>query len=285
MRATPARARATWVVRIALPRAAVRPVIWAAAVLRAATRERPRRRAARAVATWAAARAPVLQRSAAAAVDRARVRTAVAAARHVAVAAADAVADSEDNQMRIRSFIVLAAFAAQPALGALPADQKNFTTPEAAVQALIKAAKAKDEKALLGLFGSVGKPLIDSGDPVADKNARDRFLARYQAMHSLDKSKPDSVTLEVGDEKWPFPIPIAMRDARWFWDSAAGTEEIVNRRVGENELDTIQSCLAFVDAQQEYYLRNVQKDALQHYANKLISSPGKKDGLYWPAAA
>jgi len=186
--------------------------------------------------------------------------------------------------MRATKWILIAALAA-PLAWAAPAGQKTFKTPEAAVQALVKAAQAKDQAALLGLFGPVGEPLIDSGDPVADKNARDDFLERYKAKNSLDKTTPDEVTLNVGDDDWPFPIPIVKKDGTWYFDSAAGIEEVINRRVGANELATIQSCLAYVDAQQEYYLRNVQKDALQHYANKLVSSPGKKDGLYWPAKA
>jgi hypothetical protein len=199
--------------------------------------------------------------------------------------AADVVADQEDIQMRTRLFILIAAFAAQAAFGALPADQKNFATPEAAVQALVKAVQAKDTKALLGLLGPLGKPLIDSGDPVADKNGRDVFLAGYKVANSLDKSDPAKVTLVIGKEDWPFPIPITQRDGRWFWNSADGAEEIINRRIGENELDTIQSCLAYVDAQREYYVRNVQKDPLQHFAKRLVSTEGKKDGLYWPTTA
>jgi len=185
--------------------------------------------------------------------------------------------------MRTKVFVLIAALLAPLALAA-PAGQKTFKTPEAAVQALIKAAQAKDTQALLGLLGPVAKPIIDSGDPVADKNARDEFLAKYKAKNSLDKSVADKATLNVGEDEWPFPIPVVKKDGAWYFDSAAGAEEIINRRVGENELSTIQSCLAYVDAQQEFYLRNVQKDPLQHYANKLISSPGKKDGLYWPAA-
>ncbi len=184
--------------------------------------------------------------------------------------------------MRIKLFVLIAGLAAPLAFAAVPKDQQSFKTPEAAVQALVKAAQAKDAKALIKLFGPLGEPLIDSGDPVADKNARDKFLERYKAGNSLDKSDPAKVTLEIGADKFPFPIPIASSDGHWYWDSAAGAEEIINRRVGENELKTIQSCLAYVDAQQEYYLRNVQKDPLQHYANKLISTDGKKDGLYWP---
>jgi len=98
------------------------------------------------------------------------------------------------------------------------------------------------------------------------------------------QSDPKKATLVIGNNEWPFPIPIVQEGSIWYFDSAAGAEEVINRRIGENELATIQSCLAYVDAQQEYYLRNVQKDPLQHFANKLISTPGKKDGLYWPAA-
>jgi hypothetical protein len=200
------------------------------------------------------------------------------------VAAAAAVVELEEFVMRARHWILVAVLAMPLAFGA-PAGQQSFKTPEAAVQALIKAAQAKDTKALLALFGPVGKPLIESGDAVADKNARDEFLAKYRAKHSLDKSAADKATLNVGEDDWPFPIPLVKKDGTWYFDSAAGVEEVINRRIGENELATIQSCLAYVDAQQEYYLRNVGKDPLQHYANKLISSPGKKDGLYWPASA
>jgi len=184
--------------------------------------------------------------------------------------------------MRTKFFVLIAGLAAPLVFAAVPKDQQSFKTPEAAVQALVKGAQAKDAKALIKLFGPLGEPLVDSGDPVADKNARDSFLARYKAGNSLDKSDPAKVTLEVGTDKFPFPIPLVSSDGHWYWDSAAGAEELINRRVGENELDTIQSCLAYVDAQQEYYLRNVQKDPLQHYANKLISTEGRKDGLYWP---
>jgi hypothetical protein len=179
---------------------------------------------------------------------------------------------------------LILALVAPLALGA-PTGQKTFKTPEAAVQALVKAAQSKNSKAVLGVLGTAAEPLVNSGDPVADKNGRDSFLAKYKAKNSLDKSVADKVTLDVGEDDWPFPIPVINKDGAWYFDSAAGAEELINRRVGANELATIQSCLAYVDAQQEYYLRNVSKDPLQHYANKLISSPGKKDGLYWPAAA
>src|SRR5215813_1087752 len=105
--------------------------------------------------------------------------------------------------MRTTFFVVIAALVA-PLAFAAPAGQKTFKTPEAAVQALVKAAQAKDTQALLGLMGPVGKPLVDSGDPVADKNARDEFLARYKAGNSLNKSDPAKVVLEIGQDKFPF---------------------------------------------------------------------------------
>ena len=92
-----------------------------------------------------------------------------------------------------------------------------------------------------------------------------------------------SVVLEVGEDKWPFPIPLVNEGGKWHFDSPTGVDELINRRVGANELDTIQSCLAYADAQREYYMRNPQKDPLLHYAGRLISTEGKKDGLYWPA--
>ena len=124
--------------------------------------------------------------------------------------------------------------------------------------------------------------MVNSGDPVQDRNSREQFLQAYAAAHTLDSSAEGVTTLEVGADKWPFPFPIVQRDGRWHFDSTAGVEEIVNRRVGANELSTIQSCLAFVDAQREYYVRNAEQDSLLHFAQKLVSTDGQKDGLYWP---
>jgi hypothetical protein len=161
---------------------------------------------------------------------------------------------------------------------------QNFETPEAAAKALIEAAQTEGNRALLSVLGKEAEPIIDSGDAVADKNARANFLEAYNAANTLDKTDPDYVTIEVGEDKWPFPIPIVAEGGKWHFDSAAGAEEIIDRRVGENELDTIQSCLAYADAQREYYMRNAENAPLLHYANRLISTEGKKDGLYWPAA-
>ena len=184
------------------------------------------------------------------------------------------------NAMRVSVLVLLTSLAALAACSQKP---KSFDTPEAAAQALVEAAKADGDDALLELLGKDAKPLINSGDPVADKNARASFIQNYETANSLDKSIPDLVALEVGEDKWPFPIPLVSEGGKWHFDSPTGLDEVINRRVGANELATIQSCLAYVDAQREYYTRNVEKDPFLHYAARLISTEGKKDGLYWPA--
>lgn len=163
--------------------------------------------------------------------------------------------------------------------------QKDFVTPQSAVHALVAAVQAEDMRTLLEVVGPEAETVVMSGDPVQDKNSRERFLASYSQGRALADNDDGSFTLEVGSDQWPFPFPIVKRNDRYRFDSAAGAEEIVNRRIGANELATIQSCLAFVDAQREYYVRNPEQDALLHYAHKLISSDGLKDGLYWPASA
>jgi Protein of unknown function (DUF2950). len=162
--------------------------------------------------------------------------------------------------------------------------QKDFASAEDAVQALVTAARSDDMRALLEVLGPDAEPTIDSGDPVADKNARTRFVQAYETEHALDADAEGMTTLQVGVDKWPFPFPLVQRDKRWRFDSPGGAEEVINRRVGRNELYTIQSCLAFVDAEREYYSSNPQQEPMLHYAQKLQSSDGKKDGLYWPAA-
>jgi hypothetical protein len=152
------------------------------------------------------------------------------------------------------------------------------------VAALVTAAKADDEKQMLAIFGSGAKPLISSGDPVADRAAYERFVARYEESNQLTHPSDTQAVLEIGKEAWPFPIPLVKDKSGWRFDTAAGQEEVLNRRIGENELSAIQACLAYVDAQREYYLRDPDRDSLLHYARHLQSTNGKRDGLYWPTA-
>lgn len=163
-------------------------------------------------------------------------------------------------------------------------DQHDFVSAEEAAQALVSAAQANDDRALLGILGKEAQPVIDSGDAVQDTNARERFVKAYEASHRFDHGGGGQAVLVVGEDEWPFPFPLVQVDSRWRFDSSAGVEEIVNRRVGANELATIQSCLAFVDAEREYYSLNPQNDPLLHFSQKLFSTPGQRDGLYWPSA-
>jgi hypothetical protein len=164
---------------------------------------------------------------------------------------------------------------------AADAKQKNFKSPKEAVQALADAVKGNDEKELLTIFGPAGKDLISSGDEIADRTGRDRFVKAYEEMNKLVNENDDKIILHVGSEDWPFPIPLVKKDEYWFFDTMAGKEEILNRRIGRNELNAIQVCLAYVDAQREYVLKDRDGDRLLEYAQKFISSKGKKNGLYW----
>jgi hypothetical protein len=160
--------------------------------------------------------------------------------------------------------------------------QKTFATPEEAASALVAAAKAGDTKALLGILGNEAKAVLDSGDAVADKAARTRFVSLYETANKLEKSGDAKAVLEIGKDDWPFPIPIVKAADGWRFDTAAGKEEILNRRIGRNELAAMQSALAYCDAQRDYYTLNPQKDKLLHYAQKFVSTKGKRDGLYFP---
>jgi hypothetical protein len=170
------------------------------------------------------------------------------------------------------------------AMGAA-ARQKSFAAPEAGVQALIEAAQRHDTTALLAILGPEAKALVDTGDPVADRASREHFVTSYEEAHTLVKSGDTRVVLQIGHDEWPFPIPLVKGSTGWRFDTPAGKEEILNRRIGRNELDAIQVCLAYVDAQREYYLRNPLGETLLQYAPKFISSPGKRDGLYWDTPA
>ena len=161
--------------------------------------------------------------------------------------------------------------------------QKTFKSPEEAVKALAEAVKGNDTKELLAIFGSSGKELIFSGDEVADKTGRGHFIKAYEEMNKLVNENEAKVILHVGNGDWPFPIPVVKKGDSWLFDTAAGREEILNRRVGRNELNAIQVCLAYVDAQREYALKDKASGKLLEYAQRLISRKGMKDGLYWEA--
>jgi len=161
--------------------------------------------------------------------------------------------------------------------------QKTFKTPEEAVKGLMDAVKSNDTKELLAIFGPVGKEIVSSGDEVADKAGRERFVKACEEMSKLEKETDNKVTLIVGSHEWPFPIPIVKKGETWVFDTIAGKEELLNRTIGRNELNTIQTCLAYVDAQREYAMKDRDSDKVREYAQKFGSTKGKKDGLYWEA--
>jgi len=167
---------------------------------------------------------------------------------------------------------------------AATAQQKGFSSAEEAVQAAIAAARNNNDKVLLAIFGSQAKELLFSGDPVADKQRRAQFIAAYDEKNRL-ATEGDNTVLYVGKQDWPFPIPIVKKSDTWVFDTEKGREEILNRRIGENELNAIQSMLAIVDAQREYAMKDRDRNALLEYAQKFVSDPGKRNGLYWEVKA
>jgi hypothetical protein len=164
-----------------------------------------------------------------------------------------------------------------------PVKQESFATPDEALTAVVDDLKADNQSGLVKILGPSIEPIQNSGDPVADQNARQRFVANAEEQHHFDGSG-DTLTLVIGKDDWPFPIPLKKVDERWRFDTAAGKEEILDRRIGENELSTIQTMLAYVDAQGDYADFQRQRSGMPEYAQRILSSPGKMDGLYWPAA-
>ena len=163
------------------------------------------------------------------------------------------------------------------------AQQKVFASPEEAVEVLIEAAENGDTAVLAELFGPDGMDLVATGDPVLDKNQAAGFAAQARVKTKIvrDPENPDVVTVVVGPDDWPAPIPIVNDSGSWRFDTAAGRQEILFRRIGENELDAIEVCRGFVEAQYEYAFERPEGVRPSQFAQRIISSPGKKDGLAW----
>jgi hypothetical protein len=161
--------------------------------------------------------------------------------------------------------------------------QKTFASPEEAVKALVDAAKSGNQEELMVIFGTAGREVLSSGDTVDDKAVKEQFLKAYETKNTLIKEGDTKAVLQIGAEDWPFPIPLVKKNQQWVFDTKKGKEEMNNRRIGRNELSTIQVCLAYVDAQREYAAKDRDGDGLFEYAQKFVSTPGKKDGLYWEA--
>ena len=165
------------------------------------------------------------------------------------------------------------------------ATQRTFAAPDAAVTALVDSMRSDNQQEMHDILGGSSDKLLFSGDAVDDKASIQRFLAAYDQKHDLSPDDAGQMVLSVGNDDWPLPIPLVKNVFnQWTFDTAAGKDELINRRVGRNELDTIQTCLAIVDAQREYAETDPQHIGMPVYAEKFRSDPGKKNGLYWKAA-
>jgi hypothetical protein len=162
--------------------------------------------------------------------------------------------------------------------------QQSFKTPGEAVEALSTALRAGNRRAIRTVLGNGADEIVSSGDAVQDENSRKMFLAAYDAKHRIETKGDKAATLLIGADDYPFAIPLAKGDTAWSFDVAAGRREVLARRIGRNELAAIQVCLAYVDAQYEYAEASPKVDDMAVYAQRVVSSAGKKDGLYWPSA-
>lgn len=168
-----------------------------------------------------------------------------------------------------------------PSSSSGPVTERTFDSAAAAGEALFDAAQRNDEGAIAAVLGPDSKELVSSGDTAADQNARDNFVAKYRQMHRIGLDGQRRTVLYIGAENWPLPIPLVEHDKRWQFDTAAGKQEILFRRVGRNEASAIQICQELAAAQEEYFAAGHDGAAPREYAQHFVSSPGKHDGLFW----
>jgi hypothetical protein len=187
-------------------------------------------------------------------------------------------------QFALMTAVVAMALLSTGESGAAAAKQTTFASPEAAADALVKASGENNVKDLLALFGPGSKAIVSSGDEVEDRQYREQFVKSYAEKHHLEKAADGSFTLIVGSNDWPMPIPIVKTGERWRFDTKAGTEEILCRRIGANELNAIQVMLAIADAEREFADRMRDVTGQPEYAETFVSGKDKKDGLYWETA-
>ena len=186
------------------------------------------------------------------------------------------------KSLRRAASVGLGAIAAVALLSSASMAQQAYPSPEDAAAALAAAVKAGTTSGILKVLGKDGQDIVESGDDVADAEARQRFLSAYDAKHSVKAEGNKKATLILGADDFAFPIPLVNNRAGWEFDAAAGRQEILYRRIGRNELDAIQTSLAYVDAQNEYAEKDRTGAGVNTYAQRIISQPGKRDGLFWP---
>jgi len=185
-----------------------------------------------------------------------------------------------ENMKTLFKVVVSALFIAMSLSASAVDVGTTFATPEEAAKALASAAEAKNRQALRDLFGLDADDFV-AADQVQMENDLEKFAEAYTAKHQLESRSETEKILEVGTDDWPFPIPLVQKDGRWYFDTNAGKDELLNRRIGRDELATLETVRAYVEAQREYASRDRMGDSVLQYAQKFASSPGKKDGLYW----
>jgi hypothetical protein len=163
------------------------------------------------------------------------------------------------------------------------AKQRTFASPDEAVKALTEAVKNNNDKELIAILGPGSGDLISSGDKVDDRTRKERFLKAYEEKNSIELSEDKKAVIRIGSQDRVFPIPVVKKGNRWYFDTKAGKEEVLCRRVGRNELNVIEVLHAYSDAQREYASKDRDNDGVLEFAQRLISTKGKKDGLYWDA--
>jgi hypothetical protein len=168
-----------------------------------------------------------------------------------------------------------------PAQAASARTQKSFASPQAAVEALAQALRKNDTGQLVAIFGPGSRKIISSGDPIADKTDRERIVKLYDEKVAIEGAVTGKVTFSLGNEQYPLSIPLVKRGTVWRFDTPAGREELLNRRIGRNELGVIEVLRAYVDAQREYAGEDRDGHGTREFAQKFRSTPGKRDGLYW----
>jgi hypothetical protein len=225
-------------------------------------------------------------------------RAELAAGEELAAAAGAAAAADADGDRRLvmailqslpwkalAASLLLAAVQVPPS-GAAESKQaqRSFASPEDAVTAFVAALRDHNETDLRAVLGPDADHIIDSGDRYADRELHNRFVALYDEKHTINQSTPQHAELDVGPDDWPLPIPIIEANGQWTFDTKAGEQTIIDRRVGRNELSAIRTLLTCVDAELDYFDRTKQATGTGVYATRLLSTPGRQDGLYWPVA-
>lgn len=179
---------------------------------------------------------------------------------------------------------IMAMATVEPAIAAsAKARQSGFDSPTEAVNRLVKAVKSNDNKALKHILGPGSGKIISSGDPVTDQVDRARFIQLYDEKNSLEQKNSSKMALTLGKDDFAFPIPLVRKDGKWMFDTRAGRAEILNRRIGSNELAAIEVLNSYLEAQREYAGKDHDGNGVLEFARKLNSTPGTMDGLYWEA--